>query len=1190
MLDTPFRFQAGFEQADVASLVANGLHYECVVWNNLANLRIEAACYVQHAGGGRTLVFHNIVEQSSIEDAGETGGYPLDCPKIIAVGTTFVVHWLGATDATPVGEVSINDWALFRATMDMEDFDASVGGWEAQGSLAVFEGYALYDVAPLRGSDTDFVLARCITDAETIRVERYDGFGVIDTDWQEDLDVPIAGRVLAIYGHEADNDVIVTYERTDIEGEIEPYTLWSWHLDADDGDAAATDVQTFVDFAADPMLGTDGARYVQVGHERVAANQIAVVAEAQLVDLATTAATDGMAHAHIHHVAYRVINSSDASRFGNEHWIANAYMCSRPFAYASGSALSGAATPNLYVVLSYKSIYETNDWEQATIFACNLDFRLWQVFDSGAVRPRPICTLSSVGIPDARASGWHPSPGSLPDTDGDLEHVGGPVKRCNHVSYACAPPPYGPHVKTRSIAVGVFAGQSLVGIDTGDVDTDSDSQEFQPEGAGVQLFRVYLEDPATVYRDDLGPTQPIDNFRGAYPRSMCQTAEIGRSLFISGGTPYVYDGELLVESGFPYAPEIFLTEGYTDGSNYGGLEDGGIYQIYAVYSWRDAAGQIHRSGPSRIVTVDLDDGDTGFVVRVRTQTLSVKDSVVHYPLAQSIQIELFMTPESNNPNATIFYRIYASGRRIDGNPGGRTLKSDTPANDPLALFGFVDIPVGIPDAELVLQPQGPYQFDADLAGLVGPLPQVVPAFTACCTWLNRLWAADALDSSMIWYSDEIIPDPGSDYYAAPIFTEDQTFRIGEIGEITAMQAMNNTLIVFTASSIFALTATDVGGGLMQVQSELLHEGTGCLDARSIVLGPPGIFFQTAKGYYLLNRGRELDYVSAGLNAEDDFRAAGNIRGAALKEDEHEILVAANGRPRATTTWTFPATPEPASSFSIDFLIGAAVETETGADLTGPEVADNMAEAIAARFDVMALLDSVSSPSNTLVVVWKDGVVPAYTDTYSMGTFDGVDTYTTRPRTLVYNYLFRQWSRTEHPQTSTNTRGSEVMDCCVWRGLEGDYAHVVLTQSNILVQRAANDANAFSDETSVGLVGVPIDVESAWFHAAGIAGHQRVRNIEIIASKPQESQYNVDVAWTRDGDYDRPEFATGLAVQTISPARTRVFPPVPKAHAHRVRIYELPSIGGSENIRVTGLVFYVGLKKRTGNLSSTQIAS
>jgi hypothetical protein len=1204
VLDDDFLMWSGADQGTGASLVADGLYYRCFVWLNRADCRIEALCKVTHPDGATSVVFHNLIDQADAEVIADTAGYPLDCPKIMAVGTTFVVHWLASTEEITVGEADVNNWQLFRATMDMTAFDASIGGWTNQGSLGVFIPYALYDAAPLQGSDTDFLLARSITDGATIRVERYLGFGVVDTDWQEDLTVEHEGRVLSVYGHEDDGDVLVTYERTG-EQEEEGGALWTWHLAASDGTADASDVQTFVDFSFTdphgpfpntPVLSVTGARYVNARHRRVASQQVVVVAEAVLIEIAQA----GVPYNFVHHLAWRRLDTSDATRLGPyEGWCPHLSMVSDPFVYANGTTAAGSQ-PNVYVVVSYKSLYSTSDWEQATIFCVDLNFPHWLSQDSGQqLRPRPIATLSSVGIPDARVSAWHPE-----QEDADLGTpalVGGPIKRCNQLSGVCDAPPYGPQVKTKTVAVGVWAQMAQVGTadDTGNVATNDDGTaivesggELQPENNGVSAFTIYLEDPYTIFRDATDPTQPVDNFVGSNARAMCQAVEVGRGLAIFGGTPYMYDGERVGELGFPWGPEIILLAGGETGS--GGLEADGVYRYYVVATRRDRQGQVHRSRPSRIASVAIEGAENAVQIRIRTQTLSLWDHGVFYPTAPATQFEVFRTTNAG----AVFYRLYGARNAVNS-----MRPRDTPTNNPLAIFGYVDFEDGLSDAELALQGAAPFTLGP--GGFEELTPQTVPAMHAPAVWQGRLWGADMLDPSLIWYSDQILPEFASDYYRAPEFCDTNTFRLDGKGEIVALQPMQNELIVFTRSGVYALQG-DGNDGLGEganLQLSTLHEGTGCIEPRSIVLAPPGIFFQSEKGYYLLGRGKEQDYANAGAPIDDDVHEAGNIRGATLLEDRHQIRLACNGRPITTYTTTWEVSQDtPGATFSITLTgVGAPgliASTENADGDTDTEIAqrivDDINEALVDRSTrVHIYIASATVVGDDVVVVWQPDVVPAYTDLPNGpgNSLVGTDASSleVQPRVLIYDYLFKQWSRARMRPVSATERLNEVVGGHAWRGHDGGVAHVVLQQGALRIERSERDALAYSDQLANGSeVGIPIDIRTTPFHPWGFAGDGRIWSVGAQTRKPNASEYHVDLEYYMTGDFDVPDLVDlDVVVDTRSPAYMRIRPRVQRA-ALGLRIYEEDGVLNRENVAVVGLIFEAGIEKGPRRVSNTQI--
>jgi hypothetical protein len=1222
VLDDDFLMYSGVDQSSVASLVSDGLHYECYVWLNKADCRIEALCTVLHPVDGESVVFHNIIDQADAAAISGTSGYPLDCPKIIASGVHFVVHWLFASAADGGG---IRQWALHRATMDMESFDTSTGGWTAQGATTLYEDYALYDVAPVIGAAASgsggvpFLVARS-TAVDEITVERFTttNFLWASTDWSTALTVEHEGRVLAVYGHEDDNDVLVTYERTGVEEE-EGGALWSWHLDADDGDEAGSDVQTFVDFSFtdphgpfdnSPVLTTTGARWCQVGHCRVAANQVAVVGEAVLIDIVGA----GKPYTFIHHLAYRMIISADATRLGDEWWCPHLSMVSLPFAYDNGTTAAGSA-PNVYVTVSYKSIYPTSDWEQATIWCVDLNFARWTAEDSGQqLRPRPIATLSSVGIPDARVSGWHPEAEDSGLTD--VPPLNGPSKRVNHISGVALAPPFGPQIKTRTVAVGIWAQMGSVATDPStlatdqalDVETDTEDPEtdattiatsggeLQPENNGVTGFVIHIEDPWTIFRDSTDPTQPVDNFVGAYSRAACQAVEVGRGLAIFGGTPYYYDGERVGELGFPWAPEIILLAGgEASGGDPGDLELTTTYRYYVVATRRDRQGTVHRSRPSRIASYTLTGANNSIQIRIRTCTLSLWESSVFYPTAPAVNFEVFRT----TGDGAIFYRLYGARQSL-----GYSRPRDTPTNNPLAIWGYVDFEDGLDDAELILQGVAPFTLGA--GGFLELTPQTVPALTCPAVWQSRLWGADLLDPSLLWYSDEILPEFASDYYRAPEFNDVNTLRIDGKGEVVALAPMLNELIVFTRDGVYAVQGQG-NNGLGQganLQLSTLHEGTGCIEPRSIVLAPPGIFFQTEKGYYLLGRGKEADFANAGAPIDDDVRDAGNIRAATLLADRHQIRLACNGRPVTTYTTTWEISQDTfGATFSITLTgVGAPgliASTENADGDTDTEIAERLVADIDALLDVRSsglhlYIASASVVGDDVVVVWQPDVVPSYTDLPNGPGNSLIATDTSElevlPRVLTYDYLFKQWSRGVLQPVSSTERLNEVVGACAWRGHDGGIAHVVLQQGALRIERSERDALAYSDQLANGTeVGIPIDLRTTPFHPAGFSGYHRIRSIGVQAKKPNMSELHVDLEFYTSGDYDVPDAVDlDVTVDTRSPPYMRVRPRIQKATIG-MRIYEESGVVNRQNVSVVGLVFEVGMKKGPRRVANSQIA-
>jgi hypothetical protein len=1211
LLGSTSRMFVGHEQADCAALSANGLFYRCYVWLSRVDWTIEARCVLVQPSGDEVDVFHTIVARASSTEISDTNGVPLDSPKIIAVGTTFVVHWMqGTTVVEDPPNFFHRDWLLHRASMDMTAF--STASWTDHGSVAVLETHMLYDVAPVIGSDTDFVVTRC-TALTQINVARYEPpYDWVDTVWAVNT-VPtqdVAPMVLGVYAHDADNDVVISYQWAISAGG----GLYSRRLDADDGGSVSSEVLMFPQLEADGDTAEDEPHWVQIGHCRVAQNRVAVVGEVQTATNAEFTATVSTS-AWIHHIAYRQINSDSAARVGNEYWCPNLHMASRPWSYASGTSVTSPSL-DVYCMFTYRSATEQNEWAQAYAYACNLDFVMWgQVSTGQGLRPRPIVTITgdSIGIPDARASGWQAESSAAV---AEIVHQTGPTKRRNHVPYPSAAPPTGPDVKTRTVPLPFFTTIGTIS-DVHDADGGGTSndvyQSTQPDWAGVRGIVVHMENPWTVYRDSTDPTQPVANFSAIYPRAMHQSVPWGRGLFIAGGTPQLYDGEAFVEVGFPWAPEIldYATDtvgeiGHNDAGNTSSLTDpNGTYSYYVCFSWIDRQGQLHRSAPSNTVTITMPNSDDSVLLHVRCCGLSLKDASAFYPLAQSIAIEVFRTLNVQ----TVFYRCYATlvpAATIAQAP------RNTPVNDPESFRGWTDVLDGASDDWLEEQGVGPYQLDTNnvLVATSGPTPVVWPACHSPALHQNRVVVADALDPTRFIYSDENLPSEGASTYAAPVAGAASFFRSGEVRETTGFASIGNVLYQFTRNNVFALSAVDAGSGLLSWTSTVVHDALGCVDPKTIVLFPLGIGFQSLKGYYVLARSGEASYGTlarsrdqpqslGGAAIEDDIREAGNIRAASHHPGKHRIDLVCNGEPVVTQTWTFTVDDAQPGTWTLSGLSQAinvpASSQDDNADIAASYVRtiDNLIDADAPD----TLQFEVASVTDLGLGVFEIVLLPGVLRTLTAGgpgdiIVDPVaEELETQPWVLRYHYDVEQWSRADLVQTNANTRLSELVDGCYWSGDAGP-RHVALAQGGVLIERLPTDALAYADQTSVANVGIPLDITTSWIHFGGLAGYVRIRSIGVLTERDENGAMHVDL------EYDRSGALTGQEIQpstydwtSPAPAYLRIRPRVQKLSSMRLRLYEDSGVTtAGATVSIVGLVFDVGVLPGMRRVSDAQVGS
>jgi hypothetical protein len=155
--------------------------------------------------------------------------------------------------------------------------------------------------------------------------------------------------------------------------------------------------------------------------------------------------------------------------------------------------------------------------------------------------------------------------------------------------------------------------------------------------------------------------------------------------------------------------------------------------------------------------------------------------------------------------------------------------------------------------------------------------------------------------------------------------------------------------------------------------------------------------------------------------------------------------------------------------------------------------------------------------------------------------------------------------------------SAAVGGCAWRGTGRESLHVVVEQGAVLLERSVRDADRYTDEDRNSEDAISLEVQTGWIHPSGIAGYQRTQEIGISLEKPNASAVAVDVETDMDGSYG------GALTQTFtfaSPAPSYLSCRLryQKGAAYRVRVREAGTIPETENLAITGMTMYVGIKK------------
>lgn len=353
------------------------------------------------------------------------------------------------------------------------------------------------------------------------------------------------------------------------------------------------------------------------------------------------------------------------------------------------------------------------------------------------------------------------------------------------------------------------------------------------------LFATQIKGRTTIDDDEffslLGVNSTVVDFE---PQDPLQNDSLGFNLHIAGGILMMYDGATVVEHGFHLFPENLEVQA---SSNTGGVLSDGTYQYSAVYAWTDNKGQIHRSAASVGLEVELSAGTS-------TQQRTIRIPTLRLTQKQNVIIELYRT----EANGTIFYKI--------------TDTSNPVKND--KTVDFVDIvDDSTSDADLI-DNEVLYTTGGVLENIAASSSRIVEPLS------DRLFLAGLEDPNKLQYSK--IRFEGSPVEFNDILTIQVNSRGGEI---TALKAMDDKLVIFKESALFYLSGdgpNNLGQQDTFIKPELVSSEIGCINSKSVVLTPDGIMFKSRKGIYLLSRSLQLEYIGDNVEDFNDLRISSAI--------------------------------------------------------------------------------------------------------------------------------------------------------------------------------------------------------------------------------------------------------------------------------------------------------------------------
>jgi hypothetical protein len=303
-------------------------------------------------------------------------------------------------------------------------------------------------------------------------------------------------------------------------------------------------------------------------------------------------------------------------------------------------------------------------------------------------------------------------------------------------------------------------------------------------------------------------------------------------LYLLSAVTQVYDGVSFFEQGFHTYPEnmsFVLVPG-------GGLSVG-TYQYAFMWEWFDAAGLIHRSAPSVPVTVTVPVGpNNGTFWSIPSLTLTQRTGIRTAPV-----LAVYRTKEIGTNGGALFYRV--SSRVTAGATNGIVLN-----NPAVQTLTFTDL---LSDAAIAAN-----ELLYTIGGVLENLP---PEPCTTGTLYKGRIVINSTDKTGVSYYTKLA-QPGE----APAFNPILNIAVDpEGGDISAFGVLDDKLILDKPTNqwvTFGEPASNTGINGTLATPERISTSTGCASPNSIFRSEFGLFYRSAKGYYLLNRGLQEEDI------------------------------------------------------------------------------------------------------------------------------------------------------------------------------------------------------------------------------------------------------------------------------------------------------------------------------------------
>lgn len=403
-----------------------------------------------------------------------------------------------------------------------------------------------------------------------------------------------------------------------------------------------------------------------------------------------------------------------------------------------------------------------------------------------------------------------------------------------------------------SPAVGHLPSVSLV----------SGSTQFAWSGARRRLIDLGGTD-----HTGFGARSPVDIIIDFDSDDARRSAQLGSTLYIGGAMVTQYDGVNLSELGFLIYPWFFLGAPGAPGT---GAIAAGQYSYKSTMSAVNAVGELERSTTA---TGELETANANSKIALATYALWVTLKTGR----QTPAIEVWRTLV-NVGDGSPFYLITSKDPTVLAGDNRYIPNDPTVVQDPTPALqdNFTDAILSTketnPENGGVLESLAPPGAKFIAAGDTRLVIAGVPGDP------DRVWPSLERQDGMLAAFNDVLPVD-----APPTG-----------GPITALWYQDDVLYVGRESAVYALPGNgldNLGQGQNFGPAQIVSLDVGPVSQEALALTPVGTVFKTIKGWYLMDRGRNLRYIGGPTSAFD----GDTVKAVTVISARHQVRILTDSR-------------------------------------------------------------------------------------------------------------------------------------------------------------------------------------------------------------------------------------------------------------------------------------------------------